>query len=968
MDDELNFGNNASPLAPASPTPPPPQNRDDAGHPNDIEPLTADDDPYLGVPEYDATENITDSENRLATYDYAQKLQELRRIHRFVGRGEYGPNMEMLDAGNHPRGWVLFVRAAERVFPGDVCLSLLDLGGVFRVHLARLVLLLVSLQDHSAFDADTDNPQSRAWNAALQSLEYLYVMRQTLVLWSWATSPDDRTQFHINQSLMGVRINTTYNPHPLTAYQRALIYVLTKARQEGLRREGVMIARPRVVTNEGVTRRLPVYRTTETISQWVYGLMQHIWGAGSQKLTFTPTIVTAVIKALENWQGCELRELKPNGSFIGFKNGVYVLKATDDMKQPRSDEDGEESKEDDDFGVRDAFISYEAMPSDVTAIAYHDFDLDWEAIKDKDPDDIPSVMEEILLAQFPTAEELPVRQAIFAMLGRVFFPVGCTDTLDNWQKALVLLGAAGTGKSTIINWIRYVFNGRYVGIIGNSTQSTFSLHNQVNNKVCVFEEITKDMRLALDIILSMISGGSTEVTKKYGASYPMDWNKSTIITGNDFASWPNIGGGLARRLIVVYFTLRVIMDPTLQTRLNADTGFTIVRLVRSYHKLVRTMRDPSTEASEVCDILPSYFRQTNTQISADANPVEAFIQASEWIRHSVFADYTRRKRVFMQESEFIRLLRQFCELNSKLMPTVKNAAFYHTLMRYDITLMRTTNDDPHVCRHYPRAPFRVAGQKRKAGRFLCGIDVAGIRVHDDPNEGRNPENTRPFDYDEDYDRHSNSHHRKKRKTDDGWCSDHFLIRYAQEIEVQEGFGNMTNYIVRHSTEIATAFIREAYEHINAIMCGVDDPDLVAELYKSFASLETVMNLGLQWPTALVPNPHAIEVASDAHDTSDNEADVVNDVDQAAEGINDGNDDGRLSLPTEKWDAAYFDHLWRLNVNGRGVDITPTHGNDAACAFLSDVVAHLSEIDESCSQQTSGRIHQQLDELKITLRH
>lgn len=918
--------------------------------PSDDEPHALDD-PYLGVPPYNPQEGYRVSEARLRNYNYAQTRQELRRMQLFLGRGEFERNVNVAPS------WNDCIRVAERVFPGPVATSLHDLGAMHRIHLSRLMVLLSRLRMFDEFDVEKDNDDCRAWNSSLQSLQYLFTMRRTAVLWLWTTSEEDRTQFHINQSLLQLRVTTTYEADTFTPYACSLITVLMHAQEQGLRRHGTFVAVPITVTDkDGNCKRIPVFTIGVSIKKWVYGLMKCAFDPTTAQLTQAASILPAVVAAMEQSEWVEFQPLERDSNFIAFRDGIYVLNATilpvDNggtmkdgkygdkpllQKRRRSDDDSAEEEDHtcEVMQLSDAFIPFHLMPNNANAVAFLDMDMNWDTIKDKRPDEIHSVITEILIAQFKTDKELPIRQSIEAMLGRLFYPVGATGQLDNWQKAIVILGTAATGKSTIVNWFSFVLAG-CVGVIGNACQAAFALAAQVDKKLIVFEEITKDMKLPLDVLLSMLSGGQTEITAKYGTSFTMKWNIPTIITGNDFAQWPNNGGALTRRLIVVYFNETVKIDPSMQLRLEMDSAHTVVRLNRQYHTLVCKMNHPVTGKHELDAMLPKYFRGTSTKISADANPIEAMLQSSDWIRFAVPQNQEKRRTVYMPESHFIALVHEFCSANSIKKPsTIRNQSLYNCLGLYNVSILLSSTDREDTYRFYPRKPFKA--KKRKHCRMLCGIDVPGFRVSDDPHERKHPVDTRPFDADYDF----NYRHAQKRIIiEQLWDSDSFLQKFDEHFTTEPAFAGAATKILIHEGTAAAKFTREANKNIDAILLHATEEDR-DDIYERFSILATVMHLGLKWPTAI-----------------ERKQDREIDDDQRAEAKHDDDLDLNIDADVVMRDVmtlAEFDNNWNKFIVMDGDDIWLNGSREDAMVFLQHAQEDETQMLEHSSHTECERV-------------
>lgn len=133
-------------------------------------------------------------------------------------------------------------------------------------------------------------------------------------------------------------------------------------------------------------------------------------------------------------------DLKKNRHVFSFKNGIYFANQTEAL--------GVSTKTDKDE-LDDLFLEYDSdafssLATNVTACKY--FDIDFET-KPFDELETP-ILDSIYKYQGLSDDVIEINKMF---LGRMLYNVG---QLENWQVIHMLLGAGGTGKSTITNIVR----------------------------------------------------------------------------------------------------------------------------------------------------------------------------------------------------------------------------------------------------------------------------------------------------------------------------------------------------------------------------------------------------------------------------------------------------------------------------------------------------------------------------------
>jgi hypothetical protein len=184
------------------------------------------------------------------------------------------------------------------------------------------------------------------------------------------------------------------------------------------------------------------------------------------------------------------------------------------------------------------------------------------------------------------------RAFLDAFLGRMLFPL---NSREQWQRALVLLGVGGTGKSSLARAIMLLVREHNVGILASNLEESFGLAS-LTGKVCVIcTEMKQDFKLPNSDLQLMIVGDPITVRVKNQTAFDVSpWVTPTMLVGNVLPNaWRgDEGAPMERRAIVIRADVKPsTQDPSVQGRFFANLGVFLVRIVRQYLALVARVAD-----------------------------------------------------------------------------------------------------------------------------------------------------------------------------------------------------------------------------------------------------------------------------------------------------------------------------------------------------------------------------------------
>lgn len=203
-----------------------------------------------------------------------------------------------------------------------------------------------------------------------------------------------------------------------------------------------------------------------------------------------------------------------NNNYIGFNNGVFNLS-------------------------NGAFIEMDDVDENIQVRKYIDTKFDIN-------NDHAPKLDAYLDFQFEKEDQ----EFIYFILGRHM-----TKLDDRFDFITLLYGTAGSGKSLLLNLLKYTYAPNQVGILSSSHQERFGLSEVANKQILCCDDIDNLAKtLPKTDFLSMATRGSINCPIKCKESIQVDdWNISTIINSNSLPNYKDTSGEIVRRFMIVNF-------------------------------------------------------------------------------------------------------------------------------------------------------------------------------------------------------------------------------------------------------------------------------------------------------------------------------------------------------------------------------------------------------------------------------
>ena len=244
---------------------------------------------------------------------------------------------------------------------------------------------------------------------------------------------------------------------------------------------------------------------------------------------------------------------------------------------------------------------------------------------DDDPMRIPTPTFDQLLNTQRFDDEM--KRDLYMMIGRTLF---LTNTLDRWQRALMLIGTGGTGKSCIANWLMHVIPPQFYAIINSNFEEQFGLGGicKKEKRLCVCTELTEDLRFKQEEFQICCEGGELQVAKKGVDSFPFQFRMPLIFCGNQYPrKWKNNGRQISRRTFLAVFRYTVPkeqVDTEFSKRICGETDVLLRKCTQVYVR--KTQANPGKDL-EAPGMMSAQARSFLTYMEAAIDPLTAFLES-----------------------------------------------------------------------------------------------------------------------------------------------------------------------------------------------------------------------------------------------------------------------------------------------------------------------------------------------------
>lgn len=297
------------------------------------------------------------------------------------------------------------------------------------------------------------------------------------------------------------------------------------------------------------------------------------------------------------------REDRLNLSWIGCSNGLFYL--GEPMRGKRQ---------------RPKFIPFDEVPDEIrdSVVVRHYIDQTF------DPEMGSPAFDTMISHQLQDPE---IVQYFKAFIGRLLFPVRS----DGHQVALMILGVARTGKSTVIEAVKNMVGLADIASFSGEGEKVFGIGGgKLDKSLIIIDDLPSDTKKMLTgtEFQAMVTGGIVDAKSKNKDARTVDWKIPFCIATNVWPNWPDNDGSLVRRIVT--FFLETPLDSADTQIAEAIIGHELPNIlwscVNAYFDLL--LDNPLFAHKQFYDACPEYFQIGRTRHINSLDKVNGFFHAA----------------------------------------------------------------------------------------------------------------------------------------------------------------------------------------------------------------------------------------------------------------------------------------------------------------------------------------------------
>jgi len=245
-----------------------------------------------------------------------------------------------------------------------------------------------------------------------------------------------------------------------------------------------------------------------------------------------------------------------------------------------------------------------------------------------------------------------VQRWIYIFLGRLLHDL---NTYDSWQIMPFLKGKAGTGKSAIGLVAKAFFEPEQVGILSSNIETKFGLGALADSFVILCLEVKKNFQLNQAEFQSIVSGEMIQLAVKNKEAFAKKWTAPGLLCGNEWASYQDAQGSIARRLAIISFVFPISEKDSnpnlLDLILSQELGALLIKCNNAYREQADIKR-----GQDIWKILPPYFKHQRRLLQIETDPLWATVWDTNLFEHlpTGYVSYHDFQKEYAQKWKQIR--------------------------------------------------------------------------------------------------------------------------------------------------------------------------------------------------------------------------------------------------------------------------------------------------------------------------
>lgn len=427
---------------------------------------------------------------------------------------------------------------------------------------------------------------------------------------------------------LGTEAKLSRHP-PATVMEQLLRFLMRRAQHLGQQHDGTTVYERTWYGNQPTCAWRPVRRGTRelTLHNWVYDQIS-LHCTPDQASLLMRTSPEMVVTNLVNFN--VFPRLEHNRSIVAFRNGVVQTA----WKNPATGQ----------YQARWLSHADPELASEA-AFFYIDEVMDpdwWDEALFPDPALIPTpAWDTILDTQHFDAD---TRAYFWGLTGRCLAPF---HVADKEQLLSVIVGVAGSGKSTYLNKLMEMFPKSLVRSLATDMTSKWAGAFLDGCAFYCLPEMKATLTLSLGTIQRMVSGETIIAEPKGLKQYNVVIEANGIFCGNEMPlAFIDQGGAMQRRIVFWPMMHRPqTEDSGLEHRMSVESAAAFAKAIRAYHGLntqCRNTREARGDGRPVSyrDIMPQQLQEMQQQLKQETQPMAHLLSSTDYFE---FAPVEARK-------------------------------------------------------------------------------------------------------------------------------------------------------------------------------------------------------------------------------------------------------------------------------------------------------------------------------------
>jgi phage/plasmid-associated DNA primase len=380
----------------------------------------------------------------------------------------------------------------------------------------------------------------------------------------------------------------------LQPHQRLLNFYFQQASNNHLRRKNKALYRPIILNDNTHTQ---FYQYYMEIEDYIYRSVtsERQYTEFHDILTHKPSTPPQMIRLFTNIPDVRCPFLEKERCLFSYQNGILDVRTGEFHTYKQSTFGGKCTSQYFDF-----FIPEELLHGDHTTIETPSFD---KILEDQDFD---------AYARF----------WLYALCGRLFHDVG---DMDDWQVALFIRGVAGSGKSSILNVLKLIYEADDLGQLMSDGQKDFSDEHLLGKNIVMANDIDKKCNMSATRVNSMISGETLSVNRKHKTALNMKWVAPMALASNSQPPWDDVAGNLTRRFVIMKFNNAIRhTDTQLSFKLKKEAPLLVLKMTKAYLEAIQLCGSRSVWET---GLLPEMCHLAKKEYLVANNPISAFMES-----------------------------------------------------------------------------------------------------------------------------------------------------------------------------------------------------------------------------------------------------------------------------------------------------------------------------------------------------